>query len=364
MANPIENPLFDPIIGPKLWLARQDLANRYGSDVPFITLGIEKGVGERFRPAVGHVTSSLIIGGLTLILACSPAKEATTTIVSNPNNPAAPTVPCEPDRYAESIGVPTPVPVGGGAAPAEIIVIGDKVRLCEPLSEDEKNALIKFNAEHPQLGTAPTLPERISQPSPVEQAIKEGKIEITQPQEWEKSYIAITPQEAEDLLADPNNKDKMLLPFDPTDSPNLVIKIFEWNTPTGNHRAFMGLENITPGLTFYAPHKGDAKLTRGALEKMLSAGWNVKAGNNTYSFILDRNSVKPLLPYDQLMPVELGTPLMTIISDPALLPFYDGGGVYQAVGGMGLNSSIITEISFRDLLSMSGRFAFISQKNR
>lgn len=217
---------------------------------------------------------------------------------------------------------------------------------------------------HPAPAVAKNIIVEQSTISPLEQAIKAGRIELSGPKDWEKYFVAITPQEAQQFLSDTANKDKMLLPFDPRNSPNLVIENFEWNTPTGNHRAFLGLKNLGVGTIFYASVPGIGTPTRGVLENMLSASGKVRTENDTYSFSLSRASVESLLPYDKQTPVELGDPIMEVVSVPELLPFYQGGGVYQAVGGMGRNSSIITEVYLTQLLTASNRFAFIPQGRR
>ncbi|OGE28547.1 hypothetical protein A2772_02120 [Candidatus Daviesbacteria bacterium RIFCSPHIGHO2_01_FULL_38_8b] len=70
-------------------------------------------------------------------------------------------IPCDPEKYAASIGIPTPVPVGDSAAPEEMVLISRKVWACEPLSDAERDAFIKFGIAHPLLAT----------PDPVRQLI-------------------------------------------------------------------------------------------------------------------------------------------------------------------------------------------------
>ena len=78
-------------------------------------------------------------------------------------------IPCDPEKYAESIGIPTPVPVGDSAAPEEMVLISRKVWACEPLSDAERDAFIKFGIAHPLLATPDPakqlIPTRIPEPT-------------------------------------------------------------------------------------------------------------------------------------------------------------------------------------------------------
>ena len=191
--------------------------------------------------------------------------------------------------------------------------------------------------------------------SPVEKAIQAGRIEVKNG-EWDKYFIAINPTAAEALLAEGN---KMIFPFDPRKSPNLVIEVYEWATPNGSPRAFLALKNIGLETISYAPVSGQAANKRGAIDNQPTSSWGIKKGNDIYSFGFPRNSVIPLIPYDQETDVSIGTPLMRVTANSETMPFYAGGGVYQAVGGMGLNSRVTTEINLAQLAQIEGRIAFI-----
>ncbi len=108
---------------------------------------------------------------LALLSACAPANETPKPIAQGRTVLAtATTVPCDPEKYAASLGI-TPVPVGGGAAPEEMVLISRKLGVCESLSDAEKDAFIKFGIAHPLLATPDPvrqlIPTRTTEPTPI-----------------------------------------------------------------------------------------------------------------------------------------------------------------------------------------------------
>lgn len=113
----------------------------------------------------------LLAASILLAPSCASANETPNLI----NQPITTTVTCDPVKYAESIGIPTPVPVGDSAAPAEMVTISRKVYTCEPLSDAEKEAFRKFNITHPLLETV--TDERAQNPIPPTTKPLENKVE-------------------------------------------------------------------------------------------------------------------------------------------------------------------------------------------
>lgn len=94
----------------------------------------------------------ILTGAILSAVACAPVNEAPKPI-NQPVAAATVTVTCDPETYAASLGLPTPVPVGGGEASAEIVTISRIMSVCGPLSDAEREAFIKFNIAHPLLAT-------------------------------------------------------------------------------------------------------------------------------------------------------------------------------------------------------------------
>ncbi|MCL5439025.1 MAG: hypothetical protein M1268_03480 [Patescibacteria group bacterium] len=151
--------------------------------------------------------------------------------------------------------------------------------------------------------------------SPVEQAIKNGKIELKTKQDWEKYFKVVTPEEAERLLAEANKevtdvKDyKIILPFRST--KELTISDFKFTIGDYEYN-LLGIDNIPPGTTLYSPISGTLKLTRGGINNDATVGWNVK---NTQvgiggSFLAEKN--EPLIPLGKPIEVKIGDPILTI----------------------------------------------------
>lgn len=110
--------------------------------------------------------------------------------------------------------------------------------------------------------TATSTPEPTPTPqtSPVEQAIREGKIEIKEPQEWEKYFTMVSAEEARRLLAEAKEKGefKFLLPFDPRGS-NVLLENYPFVNRQGIIFTYLGVRNTPPGnsLHFYSSVDGE-----------------------------------------------------------------------------------------------------------
>lgn len=205
---------------------------------------------------------------------------------------------------------------------------------------------------------APTTEPAQVQISPVEQAIKEGKIEIKQPQEWEKYFTSITPQQAEELLTDPGNKNKMVLPLSPKDAPNLMVDTIEFQSPFGRNTV-IGIKNIPVGTVVYSPISGEGRLsTRTGVGGTLaiSTGITTKEGM-TYGMGARREGHQSFVTPDQPTQVGPGSPLFSIgIEDPL--------GFYPKEQQLILTSYRTKDEAYQNtldqLLRVEGKIAFIS----
>lgn len=75
-------------------------------------------------------------------------------------------IPCVPKEFAERMGVPTPISIGGGAASAEIVRLTNRLYRCdETLSDVEKDALRALNANNPLLATPDPAKQIVPQPA-------------------------------------------------------------------------------------------------------------------------------------------------------------------------------------------------------
>lgn len=82
-------------------------------------------------------------------------------------------IPCVPKEFAERMGVPTPVSIGGGAASAEIVRLTDRLYRCdETLSDVEKEALRALNANNPLLATPDPAKQIVPQPTNTPESLR------------------------------------------------------------------------------------------------------------------------------------------------------------------------------------------------
>lgn len=196
--------------------------------------------------------------------------------------------------------------------------------------------------------------------NPVELAIKNGRLELKGEKDWEKYFIAISPEEAEELLQKSNSGTvtesnyRYLLDFDPRKSPNLILQNFEFKTPTAT-RKFLGAKNIVIGTTFYAQFSGTANIS-GDIETI---GASVEKTNREFVAVtLRREKNEFSIALDKATPVKIGEPL-TILNNTNTLQAYEGG--YQAVMGFSQKSKPITNGFLENLLLKNGKIAFIAQ---
>lgn len=86
-------------------------------------------------------------------------------------------IPCVPKEFAERMGVPTPISIGGGAASAESVRLTERLYRCdETLSDVEKEALRALNANNPLLATPDpvrqVVPIPTNTPAPAPESVK------------------------------------------------------------------------------------------------------------------------------------------------------------------------------------------------
>lgn len=103
--------------------------------------------------------------GLSLFIACSPDAKAIT--VSPTNEPAAVTttaVVCDPEQFAQEMGIPTPYPRGMEGAPENIIAIINRIKNCQDVAEKDKNDVLVFNVKVEAAATAGAATVQAKQP--------------------------------------------------------------------------------------------------------------------------------------------------------------------------------------------------------
>lgn len=101
--------------------------------------------------------------------------------------------------------------------------------------------------------TAPELPKL----SPLEQAIKAGRIELTAPNDWEKYFTPVTSEEASQLLNEfrARGEFKFILPFNPQ-ANGVVIENYTYTNSAGMQFTRLGVI-LPPGRTFYSSDAGE-----------------------------------------------------------------------------------------------------------
>ncbi len=217
----------------------------------------------------------------------------------------------------------------------------------------------------PTLSSTPEI-KSTTQPSPLEQAIQSGKLELAG-QEWTKYFITITPEEAEALLAKENQgignnpaKMKYLLPFDPRFALNLQltdVKVTIGNTLY----KMLGINNIPVGTIFYTPVSGTAETNQNiAGGGVLIAEWSIVDKNNiAYAGVFPREGSKTFVPVGNPSEVTIGTPLISF-GTQTTLPSSLYGGDYHALYGLGLEVIQTDNGSISQLLVKDGKIAFIA----
>lgn len=166
--------------------------------------------------------------------------------------------------------------------------------------------------------------------SPVAKAIDSGKIELKEPQEWEKYFVAVTPAEATALKTD----GKIILPFDPRLSKNLEMEVFQ-DFFDGIRVLGLGFNNIGLGTVIYAPADGEGWVSSGGFKfGKVSASVNAVIGDNfSYALIVPDKNLEPIgrsySNYSARAAVTLGEPTARYTNNAGVL--LGQGKSYQAV---------------------------------
>ncbi|MCL5432661.1 MAG: hypothetical protein M1524_00910 [Patescibacteria group bacterium] len=239
--------------------------------------------------------------------------------------------------------------------------------------EAEIAASIKAQNQPEPTPTATVVPTETPTPtpevSPIEQAIKAGRLELKGEQDWEKYFEAITPEEAQKLLTEVNTEGKTdsefkyILPFDPRGISNLVLENFTDARVDGRKTNHLTVNNLPLGTIFYASVDGEATVYNNVVSSDgdLTIAWLVNVGGDqhteVYTGMLIRNGTKFFLQPSQPTEVKLGTPLVSVGNNDR---FLEG---YQTLIGFGRNVFDITNGTLENLLrkEKSGKILFIPQ---
>lgn len=213
----------------------------------------------------------------------------------------------------------------------------------------------------------PSTPTKAPTPkpteNPVELAIKEGKLELKDG-DWEKYFVAITPEEAQELLKKTNegitsNENfKFLLPFDPRKSPNLVLKDTGFISSTNRSYKLLGINNLINETAFYAIDNGSSTVG----ESRSNVSISLVNDKNVYGFVMPRDGIRMFQPLNESVNVDLGKQVVAIgNAGPTEYATRNGLGEFQAVVTFGVNVPQGDSGSIRQLLKKDGKIAFIAQ---
>jgi len=98
-------------------------------------------------------------------------------------------------------------------------------------------------------------PDEPAASSPLEQAIANGRLELQGEQDWENYFVPVTPEEVSSLYSG-EIINRLLLPFDPRRSPNLILT----DIKTGDEETELGVANLSPGTILYSPAGGTSAI--------------------------------------------------------------------------------------------------------
>lgn len=198
--------------------------------------------------------------------------------------------------------------------------------------------------------------------SPLEQAIRAGRIEIsTLPA---NSVKPLSPNEAEKLLNVANQKAgidadfRLILPLNVRSTPNLVLETLTYRVPKGETRV-IGLKNIPTGETFSSPFSGEAKYLHGAAGGgTLAIAFEIKIDgtNSTVVIMARREGSKSFLPPQKPTKINIGDPLF-IMGTEEPLGFYKGS--QQVVIQFNHQAAGIWDGQVSNLLLEDGELVFL-----
>ena len=207
--------------------------------------------------------------------------------------------------------------------------------------------------------TFPVIPPVINTPelpklNPVDEAIRTGKIELTQPQEWEKYFIMITAEEAQRLLD--SNPGSMLFPIDPRNAPNLRIENVEFQMPTGK-ATVIGISGIPVGEIVRTVASGNTEVTAtSAVGGTILINTTIDSGNTHYGITTRRENSTPKRTLKDKSPVRIGTPVFTIgTKEP--IGFYPGE--QQLIMESYKDGDTSYHNSISQFAQLSGKLAFV-----
>lgn len=334
---------------PNIFLAQQTLLGRDFAPNLFVARAAEETLDRIAAPLkYGGATAGLIVLS-SVLAACARPGEAPSTITNPPNNPAQ-VVKCEPEPYAKQIGIPTPVGIGGGPKdvppPADIIAIRFKIEHCDPITPEEIKRAREFNIQ-------------VETTAFVDKAIRDGKIELSQPQEWEKYYKAVSKTEAKEMELKAKEKGEFIffLPVNPSENPNLTVKISTTTNVKGEIVTLLVLNNVSSKAGITSPVSGDTK-TSHFLNNNLGGLYKYAEINNdqgqTLMYIKDPTAT-PILPESTKSNEDVGAPLYTTTTPatfPAVLDNAEIAVQFLTGGGQ-------RKVSLNNLARIDGKIGFI-----
>lgn len=213
------------------------------------------------------------------------------------------------------------------------------------------------SSEAPTIVITPPETQKIDKKANVDAAVQKGILEVKEG-DFEKYFTAVTPEEAKKLLEEKGNS-VFLLNLDPTKSPNLILQTLNIPTPTGVV-PLTGAKNIGQETIVYASEPGTATIRFGNLGSDLIYSAKVKNGNRLSGGVFQRAGSIPLIPTDQEVPVNIGTPLASLGSEVGSLSFYPGAA--QIATGFGVDFPQANQGSIAQLArTADGGIAYIPQ---
>lgn len=243
----------------------------------------------------------------------------------------------------------TAVVLGGRKSP-EVIVTSPSPAITPATSQSTAPAT--------QTATKPATPS----PDLVDAAIKNGELRLNGEKDWEKYFIAITPEEARELLKANANASsvedmKELLAFDPRKSPNLILKDAPFKLSTGESGKYLGVNNLAIGTTLYSSQDGNGLLGQDTQNLYFSL-----TGNGFINgFVIPKENSKSLAGSKQTMAI--GNPVATIgVNKPSEFAQTSSIGDFQVLLTLGKGTAQKADSgSLKQLLIKNGKIAFLAQ---
>lgn len=295
----------------------------------------------------------------------------------------------EPELTLTPLGEPQTQPEASQAVVGEVApqATQEPMAQAQPIEEQPK-------VEPPTVEPEPA-PEPEPQLTPLEKAIQAGRLELNPNVEndWENYFTRVTVEEAEKLLEEANRdvaeaEDlKILFPFDPEGSRNLIIEIFKNHSEAFPGWIMVGFNGLEPGTVFYAPYGGDVKLFIGGtlssnsptyVDVILRIAKDIEhdagdygSGHIAYGFEFRKEGVEPQIPLWQgtdldefPQQVRVGDSLVKFVEDVgpisrALVPYQSEGVLFFFPSWRTLPLVINSLTQF---LTKDGKIAFIAQE--